>query len=691
MLITVKNTFASLTRNLTSRPSRRRARRRQQPVSAAVSMENLEARELLTASFAVNAYLSGDTLVVHGGGDAVNVHVVQAGSQIEVRENDASAAATYSFASDGVKSIRFSGTAENDRFQNHTNLASELFGFAGNDTLIGGFGNDTIRGGIGADSIMGGLGHDSIYGGADNDNLFGGTDNDDTSVFTEAFHDGNDWIYGEAGDDVINGGWGNDWLEGGSENDTIHGHNGGDLLNGGAGNDELVGGAGNDWIEGWDGNDVLEGGVGDDSLQGGNDEDWLFGEAGNDSLYGQDGDDVLVGGQDFDQIDMGYGDENIVVLNNNDYYDYVVGLGDLAFVYVTDFTEPAAVAADLLDYMDLDAPSLAQILNDMPVQAVADVLNEMPTQTVVDVLTALSGPAVADVLTQMGDVAAFDFVKDNSDLFNRTFQYASNNSFLANLTIRLDAHAQGLTPDEALSHINLSKQLYVNFFNALGSDRNGNVLFEYTNDAVGLTFSHIGDSLATSITTNLTHANVAGFLQHALSTVDAQRFSNIMNEMTETFRVALLGNATRAQLQDIVATATGAVTSTAQTILNGLSSDDDGGSVICTELRRQGLMEDAVWEADERYGEMIRATDPKVYAGYYHWAQHVARWMKNSPALTRIVQVFAKPWAEEMAYQMGAQETGNWRGKAIMAIGTPVCRWIGASLQTDAELCSNAS
>lgn len=100
-------------------------------------------------------------------------------------------------------------------------------------------------------------------------------------------------------------------------------------------------------------------------------------------------------------------------------------------------------------------------------------------------------------------------------------------------------------------------------------------------------------------------------------------------------------------------------------------------------------MEDAIWEADERYSEMIRATDPNVYTGYYCWGQHVARWMKSSSTLTRIVQVFAKPWSEEMAYQMGAQETGSLRGKAIVAIGMPICRWIGASLRPGTEPCSD--
>ena len=37
----------------------------------------------------------------------------------------------------------------------------------------------------------------------------------------------------------------------------------------------------------------------------------------------------------------------------------------------------------------------------------------------------------------------------------------------------------------------------------------------------------------------------------------------------------------------------------------------------------------------------------------------------------------ATPWAEEMAYQMGERLIDNPTGKAIMLIGTPICKVVG--------------
>lgn len=98
-----------------------------------------------------------------------------------------------------------------------------MYGYGGNDTLIGGPKNDAIYGGTGNDSLYGRGGNDRIYGEA-----------------------GNDKLYGEAGDDLLYGGTGTDTLYGGAGNDRLDG--GGvafnsaeyDVLNGGLGNDTFV-------------------------------------------------------------------------------------------------------------------------------------------------------------------------------------------------------------------------------------------------------------------------------------------------------------------------------------------------------------------------------------------------------------------------------------------------------------------
>src|SRR5215212_824191 len=74
---------------------------------------------------------------------------------------------------------------------------ANLFGGAGNDTLVGGSGADMLFGQSGNDTLLGKGGIDFLFGGTENDTLTGG-DADD-QVFGEA---GNDRMIWNPGDDT---------------------------------------------------------------------------------------------------------------------------------------------------------------------------------------------------------------------------------------------------------------------------------------------------------------------------------------------------------------------------------------------------------------------------------------------------------------------------------------------------------
>jgi len=93
-----------------------------------------------------------------------------------------------------------------------------VYGGAGNDTIIGdgnsnildgGSGNDLIRGIAGLNNLRGGAGDDTVYGGTGNDIIDGGS--------------GSDTIYANAGDNLIYGGDDGDTIVSGTGNDTIYG------------------------------------------------------------------------------------------------------------------------------------------------------------------------------------------------------------------------------------------------------------------------------------------------------------------------------------------------------------------------------------------------------------------------------------------------------------------------------------
>ena len=120
-----------------------------------------------------------------------------------------------------------------------------------------------------------------------------------------------------------------------------------------------------------------------------------------------------------------------------------------------------------------------------------------------------------------------------------------------------------------------------------------------------------------------------------------------------------------------------------------------GGKIICTKLYELGLMSKEIYLADQAFGAKLNNARPDIYNGYRAWAEIVVDWMdgagpKMMPWMTneafsqaakkwsiRWAKDIATPWAEEMAYQMGESLLPNNTGKAIMAIGTPICKAVG--------------
>jgi hypothetical protein len=109
----------------------------------------------------------------------------------------------------------------------------------------------------------------------------------------------------------------------------------------------------------------------------------------------------------------------------------------------------------------------------------------------------------------------------------------------------------------------------------------------------------------------------------------------------------------------------------------GSDSGDDSGKVICTELHRQGKLDDATMAADKEFGEMVAENDPHTMAGYHLWAKPIVRLMQKSKIITWLVALLALPWAREMFLRQTGSGRGSWRGRILMRLGIPVCRFIG--------------
>jgi hypothetical protein len=120
-----------------------------------------------------------------------------------------------------------------------------------------------------------------------------------------------------------------------------------------------------------------------------------------------------------------------------------------------------------------------------------------------------------------------------------------------------------------------------------------------------------------------------------------------------------------------------------------------GGKIICSKLYELGLMSRDIYLADQAFGAELLRTRPDIYNGYRAWAEIVVDWMsgqgpKMMPWMTNEefgksaqrwstswAQDIATPWAEHMAYKMGAVEKDTVTGRMITLVGIPICKLVG--------------
>lgn len=102
------------------------------------------------------------------------------------------------------------------------------------------------------------------------------------------------------------------------------------------------------------------------------------------------------------------------------------------------------------------------------------------------------------------------------------------------------------------------------------------------------------------------------------------------------------------------------------------SISDAAGTVICTELNRQGLLSDTLYAA---YARKLADINPVTMRGYHLWAKPVVRAMQHGAWYSKVLVALAKPFVLGRA----AHITGSFSlaGLATVYIGEPVCYVLG--------------
>jgi Ca2+-binding RTX toxin-like protein len=276
--------------------------------------------------------LGDDYYIVNSDGDQV-IELANQGVDTVVATVD------YTLASN-VENLYLAGDATFGAGNNSINflvanatLGSELYGFGGDDVLIGGAGDDTLNGGAGNDYLNGGAGNNILNGGLGNDYYVVNSTQDqvvetpnagiDTIVASVDYSLTNNGVSNNVENLFLTGnatfGYGNS-----SDNYMVANQSLGSQLYGDNGNDVIMGSASNDYLDGGAGNDYLNGGAGND---------YLFGNEGNDYIIGGDGSDNLVGSWGNDILTGGAGSDRFVLENY-----YWNSFGEMGVDVITDFS-----------------------------------------------------------------------------------------------------------------------------------------------------------------------------------------------------------------------------------------------------------------------------------------------------------------------------------------------------------------
>ena len=287
-----------------------------------------------------------------------------------------------------------------------------MYGYDGDDILIGGDKNDLLDGGPGADQMYGGKGNDRYI-----------IDNISDQV-VEYAGQGYDYVYSSIsytlganveylqlqgtaangyGNNLSNIIVGNEYdnqLLSGAGNDHLHSNGGNDLLDGGPGADRMVGGKGDDYyyventgdsVEEYElftsglygGNDTvlsfLESytlpehienlrlyqygqalyGYGNElnnSISGNSHNNFLGGKDGNDYLHGEGGNDVLLGDKHSDILLAGEGNDVLVGAydSNSVEYDILRGDGGADTFYISSYYDSYYLSDGYASILDFD-------------------------------------------------------------------------------------------------------------------------------------------------------------------------------------------------------------------------------------------------------------------------------------------------------------------------------------------------
>lgn len=120
---------------------------------------------------------------------------------------------------------------------------------------------------------------------------------------------------------------------------------------------------------------------------------------------------------------------------------------------------------------------------------------------------------------------------------------------------------------------------------------------------------------------------------------------------------------------------------------NDNGNDNSNSKVLCYLAYRNGLLDEKIYQLDEKFGEYVSAEHPDVMNGYHSWAMPMVHWIDEGSWLSKQylrfwVAPLTRSWGTHIAHLMEPENYKyNLWGHTVFTVGTVGSRLVGKYLR----------
>lgn len=184
-------------------------------------------------------------------------------------------------------------------------------------------------------------------------------------------------------------------------------------------------------------------------------------------------------------------------------------------------------------------------------------------------------------------------------------------------------------------------------------------------DFLGTTISAPATSLFESLMGGFTTDVAAGLHGKAYDPVTGQFSSGDWDDFTDVLTNVGVNTGVNALISSIFGGSSGGGGSTGGDDSGGISF----GTVICTALYKQGLLDAATLADDRLFGQAVLALQPGFYYWYKKHATPISKFLIKNKWACYIIYPLVRAWSDQMQFLLGTKDKPNKLGDMILSTG----------------------